>query len=281
MGAMLAPIVIDTPPPSHHRAGMLRPLALAGLAAALLAPLPASAADLLPHEASYVVRLGTSPSAPTVGTARQLLGKDCGVWRLERDVRTEIGFSASLRLTSESELRGVERDGAVFDYQLRRVQNGAEQAIAGRVSAARNGTRADLILPSRPLSLTLPAGVVLPVSAFAYVIDALKRGDTSFSFMMYDAELTSDALQVDGGVAPADALRPARSDGARLPAGTTWPVEIRFSRTGANARPLFTVTLLLHEGGVLDRLTVNTGLLAASVDLVSFKPLPRPDCPTS
>jgi hypothetical protein len=50
---------------------------------------------------------------------------------------------------------------------------------------------------------------------------------------------------------------------------------------GAGGRPLFTVTALLHEGGVLDRLTVNTGLIAASVDLVTFKPLPRPDCPTS
>jgi hypothetical protein len=119
------------------------------------------------------------------------------------------------------------------------------------------------------------------VSAFARVIDALGKGATSFSFTLFDPELTGDALQVDGGLLPADALRPPPPEGSRMPEGTAWPVEITFARAGAAGRPLFTVTLLLHERGVLDRLTINTGLIAASADLVGFKPLPRPDCPTS
>ena len=96
---------------------------------------------------------------------------------------------------------------------------------------------------------------------------------------MYDAELTSDALHVDGRVVPADSLRPPRPEGSKLPGGTAWPVEITFARS--DGRQLFTVLLLLHEGGVLDRLTISTGLLTASADLVDFKPLPRPSCPTS
>jgi hypothetical protein len=249
------------------------------LAALFLAALPVQAADLLPHEGNYVVRLGSSLSAPQVGTGRQRLGLDCRIWHLERDVVTDIALGAGLRLTSRSELRGVEpRDGITFDYELRRQQNGREFAVSGRVTSGR-GARADLVFPSRPVTYDLPASVVLPVEAFAKAIDALKGGATSFAFPMYDAELTSDALQVDGRVVPADTLRPPRPEGSKLPEGTAWPLEISFTRSGG--RQLFSVVLLLHEGGVLDRLTITTGLLTASADLVAFKPLPRPSCPTS
>lgn len=249
---------------------------------ALLAAPPALAADLLPHEASYTVRLGTSPNAPEIGTARQTLGLDCQVWRLERDVATDIALAASLRLTSESELRGAEpRDGNTFDYQLRRAQNGREQALSGRVKVGKDGGQATLALPSRPAIVELPGNTFLPVAAFARVIDILKGGLSSFSLTLFDPELTSDALQVDGGIVPADSLRPARRDDAKLPPGTVWPVELAFTRARTPDRPLFNLTLLLHEGGVLDRLTINTGLIAASADLVAFKPLPRPECPNS
>jgi hypothetical protein len=261
---------------------MLRPAACFVIAAAALAGLPAHAADLLPHEGSYVVRLGTSRMAPEVGTARQLLGLDCRVWRLERDVVTDVALTAGLRLTSESELRGAEpRDGKAFDYQLRRAQNGREQSITGRVTVGTNSARAALVFPSRPITIDLPTGIVLPVAAFARVIDALKGGATSFSFALFDPELTSNALQVEGGIVAGETLRPARPEGSKLPTGQVWPVEIAFTRAQAPERPLFSLTLLLHEGGVLDRLTINTGLIVASADLVQLKPLPRPDCPTS
>ena len=262
------------------RGSMFRIVALTCLVMASLSAPPVLAADLLPHEGNYAIRLGTSPTAPQVGTARQLLGMDCQVWRLERDIKTDIGLAAGLRLTSESELRGAEpRDGSAFDYQLRRAQNGREQSISGRVKVGKNSAQATIVWPSRPVTVDLPTDIVLPVAGFARVIDALKGGATSFSFALFDPELTGDALQIDGGIIPADTLRPARADAPKLPEGATWPVEISFTRAGGRA--LFTVTLLMHEAGLLDRLTINTGLIAASADLVTFKPLPRPDCPTS
>lgn len=252
-----------------------------GLTLALISA-PAGAADLLPHEASYVVRLGTSRTAPEIGTARQLLGLDCQVWRLERDVTTDIALAASLRLTSESELRGVEpRDGSAFDYQLRRAQNGRAQTIGGRVAIGKTGARANLSLLTGPMIVDLPADIVLPVAGFARIIGALKAGASTFRFTLYDPELTSDGLQLEGGVAPVESLRQPPRETSKLPPGTTWPVEIAFTRPRAPERPLFSLTLLMHEGGVLDRLTITTGLIAASADLVAFKPLPRPECPNS
>jgi hypothetical protein len=257
-------------------------LRVAAFLAAISAAAPCWAADLLPHEGKYVVRLGTSASAPEVGTARQLLGLDCRVWRLERDVMTDIALTGGLRLTSGSELRGVEpREGAAFDYELRRTYNDRVSTITGRISVGKDSSRANLVFPSRPVILELPSDLVLPVSAFAKVIDTLKSGATSFSFLVYDPELTSGALRVEGGVVPADSLRPMPADPVRLPEGPAWPIELAFTRPEGNTRPLFSVLALLHEGGILDRLTINTGLIAASADLVGLSLLPRPTCPTS
>jgi hypothetical protein len=257
-------------------------LRVAAFLTAISVAAPCWAADLLPHEGKYVVRLGTSASAPEVGTARQLLGLDCRVWRLERDVMTDIALTGGLRLTSGSELRGVEpRDGTAFDYELRRTYNDRGSSITGRISVGKNSSRANLVFPSRPVILELPSDLVLPVAAFAKVIDALKSGATSFSFLVYDPELTSGALRVEGGVVPADSLRPMPADPVGLPEGAAWPIELAFTRPEGNTRPLFSVLALLHEGGILDRLTINTGLIAASADLVSLSLLPRPTCPTS
>lgn len=254
---------------------------VAALLLALAAP-AAQAADLLPHEGQYVVRLGSSLSAPQIGTARQLLALDCRVWRLERDVKTDVPMAASLRMASTSELRGAEpRDGTTFDYELHRMQNDRTFTVSGRVTVGKDKARADLVFPSRPVVFDLPAGLILPVGAFAQVIDSLRDGATAFKFDMYDPELTSDSLHVDGALVTADILRPPLADGARMPDGAAWPVALTFTRGGPAGRQLFKVTLMIHEGGVLDRLTISTGLVTASAELVAFKPLPRPSCPTS
>jgi hypothetical protein len=252
------------------------------LAAVLGFAAPAQATDLLPHEGRYVVRLGTSSLAPQVGTARQVLALDCRVWRIERDVGTDIALAAGLRLNSRSQLRGVEPiGGGRFDYQLERVQNERTLSVSGQVVSNRDGAHAAFVLPSRPVRRDLPPGIVLPVAAFARLIDTLKEGATTFSFVLFDPEMTADAVKVEGGVIPADSLHAARADGATLPEGTAWPIEISFTSLRAGGRVLFKATALLHEGGILDRMTIDAGLIAASADLVAFKPLPRPTCPTS
>jgi hypothetical protein len=46
-------------------------------------------------------------------------------------------------------------------------------------------------------------------------------------------------------------------------------------------RPLFTVQGLVYDNGVVDRLTVETGLVSVTADLQSLEMRPAPVCPRS
>ena len=52
-------------------------------------------AQMQPHRADYVLRLGTAINAPRVGTATQDLTLDCAAWHLKRDVKGEVPISAT------------------------------------------------------------------------------------------------------------------------------------------------------------------------------------------
>jgi hypothetical protein len=48
-----------------------------------------------------------------------------------------------------------------------------------------------------------------------------------------------------------------------------------------DTRPLFNVAALVFDNGVLDRLTVDTGLVTVTADLQSLEMRPVPSCPRS
>ena len=65
-----------------------------------------------------------------------------------------------------------------------------------------------------------------------------------------------------------------------LPAGKSWPVFMTFTRgRQQDQRPLFTVSALVFDNCVLDRLTVETGLLSVTADLEALEMRPAPVCP--
>lgn len=255
------------------------------LLGALLLANAAAAADLAPHQARYELRLGPALNAPRIGSATHRLGFDCRQWTLRRDVAADVAVTASLRFAIESRLDGREpRAGDGFVYDLVRVQNGARQAIAGRAAALPGGAaRAEIAYPSGPRELDLAPGTMMPVAALGHLIDRLGQGHLAFPVLSFDAETVGDAMRVDVAPLPSDALRPARPapSASRLPDGRVWPVRLSFTPARQNARPLFAVSLLLHERGFLDRLSVDTGLVAVTADLVALDPLERPDCKVS
>lgn len=244
---------------------------------------PALAADLAPHRAEYVIRLGTAINGVQIGTARQRLTFDCRFWRIERDVSFAFVLTAMLRYSTDSKLRGEETiGGSAFTYQLERRINEYPEHITGKATSSRVGGTAEIRLPARTIDFAMPGGTALPVAAIGTAIDRLKAGQTAFSFALFDPEVTSDVMTVDGGIASPDMLRPPRADS---PAGEVntqaWPVTLAFSRTRFGGRPLFTLSMVLYDTGVMDRITVSAGLVTAGADLVSLAMEPRPDCPLS
>jgi hypothetical protein len=245
---------------------------------------PAAGAQMLPHHAEYALRLGDAADAPRIGKATQDLTQDCGGWHLKRDISTEIAITTSWKLSLLSKLDGEERrDGSDFRFRTEQNQNGAEHEMRGRVRHVGKEVRADIDYPSGPQQLVLPPPTLMPVASINKVIERLRGGAASFPSMTFDAEVIGDAFLVDVDQLDPGVLRGPRP-GERPVAvpGRSWPVFMSFTRgRDQQQRPLFTLKAELYGSGILDRLTVDTGLVTVTADLTALEMRKPPACPRS
>jgi hypothetical protein len=101
---------------------------------------------------------------------------------------------------------------------------------------------------------------------------------------MFDGGVIGDAFLIDVTEQDRAALRAARPADrpVAMPAAKSWPVFMTFTRgRQQDQRPLFTVSALVFDNGVLDRLTVETGLLSVTADLQALEMRTAPVCPRS
>jgi len=253
---------------------------------ALLCGPTAALAQMQPHRAEYMLRLGTAANAPRIGTAVQDLTQDCAGWRLKRDISTEIALTTAWKMSLSSKLDGEElRSGNGLRYRTVQIQNGSQREIKGRVQRTGGETRAEIIHPDGPPSqFALPVPTLMPVAAINHLIDRLRAGAASFPALMFDAEVISDAFLIEVTELGNGRLRGSRPAGkpVTLPNAKSWPAFMTFTRGREQTqKPLFSVTALVFDNGVLDRLTVETGLVTVTADLQSLEMRPAPNCPRS
>jgi hypothetical protein len=274
---------IDLPPPRAQ--GALMRLLVRFLAAAFLLWPHWAAAQVQPHRAEYALRLGAAVNAPRIGTAVQDLSLDCAGWHLRRDITTEIALTTSWKLSVASKLDADEqRVGNVLRYRMLQNQNGNERETRGRVQRAGSELRAEIASPSGPpAQFLLPPPTLMPVAAIDHLIERLRAGAAAFPALAFDAEVIGDAFLVDVSQLDPGVVRGTRpADREMAVPGQSWPVFMSFTRgRDQQQRPLFTVSAQVFESGVLDHLTVETGLVSITADLQSLEMRKAPVCPRS
>lgn len=242
-------------------------------------------AQMQPHRADYALRLGTAAGGPRIGTAVQDVTFDCTAWHIRRDISTEIALTPAWKLSLASKLDGEEpRDGSGFRYRLVQVQNGDERTTRGKVDRGKGGLRADIASADGPSRFVLPLQTLMPVAAISHLVDRLRAKATAFPALAFDAEIFGDTFLVDVTELDPGTLRPDPATGkpVTVPAGSSWPVSMTFTRGREQAQnPLFSVAARIYDNGVLDRLTVDTGLLKVSADLQKLEMHKSPTCPSS
>lgn len=252
-----------------------------------IAMTPAGAfAQMQPHRAEYALRLGSAANAPRIGTAVQDLTQDCAGWRLKRDILTEIALTSYLKMNLSSRLDAEEqRNGNALRYRTVQVQNGSTREFKGRVQRSDKEIRAEITYPEGPpAQFALPPSTLLPIAAIDHLIERLRANAAAFPALMFDAEVIGDVFLVDVTELEDGRLRSARpaEKPITLPKARSWPVSMTFTRGRQQAqRPLFAVSAQIFENGVLDRLTVETGLVTVTADLESLEMRPAPNCPRS
>lgn len=252
-----------------------------------IAMMPAGAfAQMQPHRAEYALRLGSAANAPRIGTAVQDLTQDCAGWRLKRDILTEIALTSYLKMNLSSRLDAEEqRNGNALRYRTVQVQNGSTREFKGRVQRSDKEIRAEITYPEGPpAQFALPPSTLLPIAAIDHLIERLRANAAAFPALMFDAEVIGDVFLVDVTELEDGRLRSARpaEKPITLPKARSWPASMTFTRGRQQAqRPLFAVSAQIFENGVLDRLTVETGLVTVTADLESLEMRPAPNCPRS
>jgi hypothetical protein len=289
MSRKLMARTIDPMPPGAQGAAMPG-LVRFVLAAALLCPFsllaPAAWAQVQPHRAEYALRLGAAVNAPRIGTAVHDLSQDCAGWHLKRDIKTEIALTTSWKMSLASKMDGDEpRNGSGFRYSTVQIQNGSQREIKGRVQRKAGEARAEIVFAGNPPNqFVLPPPTLMPVAAIDHLIQRLQANAASFPALMFDGEVIGDAFLIDVTEQDRAQLRLARpaDQPVAMPAAKSWPVFMTFTRgREQDQRPLFTVSALIFGNGVLDRLTVETGLLSVTADLQALEMRPAPVCPRS
>ena len=243
-------------------------------------------AQVQPHRAEYALRLGMAANAPRIGTAVHDLSLDCGGWHLKRDIKTEIALTASWKMSLASKLDGQEpKSGNAFRYSTVQVQNGSEREFKGRVQRQGGELRAEIVQPGAPPNqFVLPPPTLMPVAAIDHLIERLRANAASFPALMFDAEVMGDAFLIEVTEQQRSELRAARpvDKPVAAPSGKSWPVFMTFTRgRQQDTRPLFSVAGQVFDNGVLDRLTVDTGLVTVTADLQALEMRPVPICQRS
>lgn len=242
-----------------------------------------AAAQVQPHRAEYTLRLGAAANAPRIGTAVHDLTQDCAGWHLKRDIKTEIALTTSWKMSLASKLDSEETRNA-FRYGLVQTQNGNPRDVKGKVQRQGSELKAEIVFGTSPPALSvLPPPTLLPTAAIGHLIERLAAKAASFPALMFDPEVTGDVFLIEVTEQDRATVRSARPADrpVALPAGKSWPVFMNFSRGRQDQKPLFRVTALVFDNGVLDRLTVDTGLLSVTADLASLEMRKAPVCPRS
>jgi hypothetical protein len=252
------------------------------LPAGVLLLAQAAMAQVQPHRAEYVLRLGSAINAPRVGTAVQDLTLDCDGWHLRRDVKGEVPISASWKFSLVSTLDSDEgRSGDELSFRAVQVQNGAERETHGKVtrSSSDGALRADIVSPDGPARIQLPPLTQMPVATFGTIIGKLRAGAGRFDTVAFDAQSSGDAFRVDVTQIDARAIRrrPPSDKPIAVP-GRSWPVSIAFTSRAKEQKPLFAFSAQLYETGVLDHVTVETDVVTIAADLKTLDMHPAPSC---
>ena len=251
------------------------------LAAALLIP-QSVRAQMQPHRAEYLLRLGTAANAPRIGTAVQDITLDCDGWHIKRDVASAIAFTPSLKVSLASQLEGDEdRSGDSFHYHTVLTQNGDARKTQGRVERANGETRFEIVSSQGSKQAILPSPTLMPVAAVSRLIDRLVAKAATDPTLIFAAEAMGDVFQVEVKEVGNETLRaePPAIKPVAVPAAHFWPLLMTFTRAQDQERkPLFSVQAKLSDTGVLDRLTVDAGVATVTADLQALEMHPAPAC---
>ncbi len=263
-------------------------------AAVLMAGFPAEAApvrnggkvDLVPHKATYDLRLGQLRSGGDIVGAKGSMvmetAKSCAGWTLKHRFRLTLINNEGNRIETISNFSSFESlDGLTYRFTSRTTRNGAvTEDIQGNAGVAKMGGagHADFTRP-KGTRFDLPKGTIFPTEHVVQLITGARRGQRRVFKVIFDGQGKDGALEVNAFISGYLAQAPAKWAKNTLTNRPSWFLRLAFFPVASSkAAPQHEAGLRMFDNGVADEFEWDWGGFTVEGTLTSLEALPRPKC---
>ncbi len=245
----------------------------------------ASAAEIDPHRARYVLGLDSVTGSNSVASAAGEMTMDwtdvCDGWATDLDLRVRLFDPEGEELRFGTAVDSWEsKDGTTFRYLVKeRATFLPSRDLEGTASLDASGAGEAVFSEPADRNVPLPQGTLFPSAHTFAVLDAAKAGETFFMAPLFDgSEDEPEQLMT----ASATITGPNRDENPRISALANVPyynISLAFYEArDSGALPSHEVRLRLYENGVVDDQLFDYGDFVLSAVLSELTFHPESDC---
>lgn len=271
------------PKPALRRAAAL--LALAVFFAVSAPSLP-RAADLLPHQAFYKLRLLRTIPGSTLTDVSGAMYLDwvdsCEGWSSSQRLELRFYDAEKPAVDIDSRFASWEsHDGLSYRFSVESTRdNQADKQLNGKASLqAIGGPGKAEFLGAKPVKLDLPAGTLFPARHMIELIDRAQAGDKIVARTVFDGTSDDGAFLVNAVIG---AQKSPKADEAILPKTVNLPYRPMrlafFNPAKDQDTPFYELSVDLMNNGIARSFVLDYGDSVIGAELDRIKLLDKPKC---
>lgn len=266
-------------------------------AALVVAAVPAAAADQVPYEATYELRLtrasATYGPRAAIGWYQYRVAETCDGWETKSHILVDLTFRDDQTYTNERFFTSWEaKAGNTYKFAVQTVKNGnTVEAFKGTAAVGPKGGQAvyeplgDLAerKEAKKVTLQLPAGTLLPLAHARAVLRHAQAGDPLFRSVVLNGSYSTGPRVLSVAIGPRHsefAPGPATPEfDPQLLANANWQVNTAAYNLGeARDVPNSETALQIHETGIAQNFEQTYFDYALSAKLSRLQRLEKPAC---
>lgn len=243
--------------------------------------------NLVPHKATYTMRLGRVRSGGDVAGAKGSMtmetAKSCAGWTLKHRFKLTLINNEGNRIETDSNFSSFEsEDGLTYRFTSRTTRNGAvTEDIEGNASLEGPGEKgtADFTKP-KGTRFDLEKGTIFPTQHVKHLIRGAREGKKRIFRTVFDGQTKEGALEVNAIITDYLKTPGKRWAGKDLTSGPSWHMRLAFYPVSSSkAEPQHEAGLRVFDNGVADDFEWDWGNFTVEGTLDSLESLPDPKCP--
>lgn len=267
LGPILGKFAFSPEPASHIVEDMSGPISqhfrfftsVCVVAGATLAAPMSAHADVVPHQATYTLRMAevTGPSAfnDVSGAAVTLLEKTCDGWVIDEQIVMTMITNAGGAINREMTFKATESlNGDSFRFRSVSDTDGTIEEYKGSARVRADGSAEAEFITPRPFEMPLPKGVNFYVSTTEWLLKLAKSGAKTGQTVSFDGSDADGPHKMTAFILPDFGARDALKGDPALLSGKAWDVRLAFFKLNEQAgQPDFEIALRLLENGIITR----------------------------